>query len=208
MDTRDTKNVNDPTIKERITALLNRPVTAADKLYIESFRIYFDKKGFLTIRQYEFFKSLEDRYSDAKLAQSLEWNAKFDDEKRKRLDLAFMYYRNTPYFSELVRKIALNPNFIPSENQYNSFCNNKYISRAIENYNTPPKYNLCDLVVFRKGKAYPYKEDTLCMIEHVEEKGAYRAGDRQYKLLIIGSEESRVVCEDQIKLYREKNAKD
>jgi len=198
----DSIRVQDPEIEKRCDALLLLPLHAQDKNYVESFRNFFRKHFYLTEKQFNFLKSIEQRYSKESIDKSLEWIANFDEEKRKRLDIAFDYYRITPYFSDLVNKIARNPNFIPTEKQYNSMCHNKYVDAAIRNFNAPPKYNLCDLVVFRETTHGYRDRNVVGMIEDINEKGAYSAGMRTYKMLIIGSEESLSVTEKEIKLYR------
>lgn len=192
-------------VMQDIQALLLKNITASDRNYVDSFRSFLEKRGYLTNKQYNFFKSVESKYSDDRIKQYEDWIASYDDEKRKLFELATRYYFLTPYFRELVTRAKKDPNFIPTERQFDAMCKNKYFIRAMENYKQPPKYDYGDVVVFRKSRLS--NQDLVCIIENISDEPSFVKGGRTYKLLVLGQEDSMTVAEDEIKLHREPKKK-
>lgn len=199
--------INDPAISGRIEDLMKKDLSVSDRNIIVSMREFFSKRSYLSEKQHRFFCSIEARYSDDRIKKSIEWSDTFDADKRARFDLACKYYKTTRYFTDIVNFADKNPAYIPTEKQYNNMCNNKYFEKAVENYNTPPKYSLADIVVFRDNKRSYHRDKSLvCLIEDLSEEGSFYKGQRSYKLLVIGQEDRISVVEDEIKLYREKKS--
>lgn len=201
----DEGRVYSNTAAGEIDTLLLKNLTPSDRTYVDSFKSFLTKRGYLTNKQYNFFKSVESKYSDDRIKQHEEWVASYDDEKRKTFELAVRYYFLTPYYRELVTRAKKDPSFIPSQKQFEAMCNNKYFTRAMEYYKQPPKYDYGDLVVFRKS--YRSDSDLICVVEHISEEPSFTKGGRTYKLLALGREDSITVAEDEIKLYREPKKK-
>lgn len=197
----DEGRVYSNTAMQEVEALLAKNLNPSDRTYIDSFHQWLKRRGYLTNKQYNFFKSVESKYSDERIKQNEEWLASYDDEKRKLFELAVKYYFLTPYFRETVSRAKKDPKFIPTQKQFEAMCNNKYFTRAMEYYNQPPKYDYGDLVVFRKSRLD--RADLICMIEYINPEPAFRKGARTYKLLVLGQEDNMTVMEDEIKLYRE-----
>lgn len=199
--------ITDPAIADRIEDLLKKNINVSDRNIIVSMKEYFSKKNYLSEKQHNFFKSIEARYAEDRIKKSLEWSASFDAEKRERFQIACKYYKTTRYFTDIVNFAHKNPNYIPTEKQYNNMCHNKYFEKALENYKTPPKFELADIVVFRDNrKSYHRDKSLVCMIESISDEPSFYKGQRTYKLLIIGQEDNICVMEDEIKPYREKKS--
>jgi len=196
--------VYDVSLEDRLEAILSKKISDADRTIIFSFQKYYKKNNFLSEKQYNFFVVLETRYSEERIKESQEWVSNFTDEMKEKFRLAVKYYKSTNYFGDVVRIAANNPAYIPTEKQYNKMCENKYFMRALEYYNTPPKYELADLVVFRKSAGYGRNQDLVCLVESISDDPSFHSHGRSYKLLVIGKEDSMTVLEDEIKLYRRK----
>lgn len=201
----DEGRVHSSTAMAEVEILLLKNLTPSDRTYVDSFHSFLKRRGYLTNKQYNFFKSVESKYSDERIKQNEDWVASYDDEKRNLFELAVRYYFLTPYFRELVTRAKKDPSFIPSQKQFEAMCKNKYFIRAMEYYNQPPKYNYGDLVVFRKSRLR--SENLICMVEHISPEPSFTKGARTYKLLVLGQEDSMTVAEDEIKLYREPKKK-
>ncbi len=197
--------VSDKTIEQRLKDVIRKPLTDAERAILSSFQNFFERKGSLTTKQYNLLGSIQNRYCDANIQKTNEWITNFDEEKKARLKLAAKYYEQTRYFSDLVYRIKSEPNYIPTEKQYNSMCHNKYFENALKNYNAPPTFALADLVVFRNNnRTYHRDKSIIGLIEAIDERPSFEKGGRIYTMMILGTEDSYKVPESDIKMYREK----
>lgn len=185
-----------------IDSLLEKKLEGKHYDIISSFKSYYERHGKLTERQASYLASLVDRYSES----TEEWVNSFDEEKRNTFKMAVAYYFKTPYFQEVVKKCYLNKDFIPSRRQYEKMCQNKYFLRALENYKTPPKYEVGDMICWRKS-IYRGQEPCVGLVESVSDAPSYHHGDRRYTILWLHDGNRLETSERSIKLYRESKNK-
>lgn len=169
---------------------------------------WYDDKYTLTDRQFSYMKNIVDKFSP----DNQDFINNYTDDMRKRFKLACDYYRSTTYFADLVRKSDMDKTFIPSRRQYDRMCDNKYFNKALENYNSKPRYNIGDMICLRKRMSIYMHDASECVgiVAGVEETPSFRAGLRKYNIMwISGNYHTNNVSEMYIKLYREsKVAKD
>ncbi len=199
--------LNDPEILVRIERMIANPdVHFADMEIFKSFKDRWDKHNNITKKQEDFLKSLEARYDPQRLAAAKDWISSYDEEKRKAFKLAVQYYSATMYFTDIVNKAKTNPDYIPTYNQFVALTQNKYFLRAQAAFNTPPKYNIGDLVVFRKTH-YKSGQENIFLVEEVVDENVFVLAHRRYKLMVLGTPEIETATEGDIKMYREKKGK-
>jgi hypothetical protein len=135
----------------RLDALLNKELTEIDRNFIQSLKAGLARWGSLTVGQVQGLERVETRYSDEAAAAKANWIASFDDEKRKILKICATYYATTGYFHGLAGKALEDPDFIPSEKQYEAMCQNSYAKKIVEATLAEPAYKVGEHVKLCKG---------------------------------------------------------
>lgn len=126
---------------------VNLSSSQADIVY--SFETFYGKKGFLTEKQYQLLQKFAAEFSQEKLDADAVWRSNFTDEMRNNLNIVCKYYKNTGYFSSIVREWEKDIAYIPSEQQYQKICQNTYAKKVIETHKAPTIFNNGDLVGLR-----------------------------------------------------------
>lgn len=124
-----------------------------EKEFVDSVSAQFAKSGKLSVNQERVILSCLEKVSPAKLKEKDEWEKSYDDEKRKIAKMCAEYYRHEGYFATLADDILDKEDFIPTKEQYEKMCGNKYALRVIENSKTEHIFNVGDLVQLRSGVA-------------------------------------------------------
>ena len=174
-------------------------------------------KGRLTPGQESWYGSLQEKYSEQKIAELLEWEKKWGDSHRKTaIRVAAYYSANPPYFQNYVSKIESDPkNFILSKREWDKFCENKYAKKIRAEYDSDPKYKVGQLVQIRKTNKVRVANGNQ-LVGRVSEKFGFvmkvdarqitRAakGSRVYSVLLTGATSPIFCHEADIKNARRK----
>jgi hypothetical protein len=172
---------------------------------INSLKNYWDKNGFITENQYNMFLNFEEKFSPRRLQEEKDWLANYDYEKRNTFKLALEYYRRTTYFQDIVRKAITTKDFIPDSREYAKFCENPYVKRAFEAYNSSPVYSHGDIVTIRKSYS-PWGEQQIGMVQSISDTQTFCKGLRRYTIMWFTSNKISETEERALKLYREPKA--
>ena len=125
-------------------------VSENDRNIIESMKSFFTSRSYITERQYEFLKKLNDKYNDEKLEAVAEWRESFTQAMRDKLNIVCEYYSGTGYFSNIVRLWEMDKeNYIPTPEKYEKITENAYAKKLIESRSAENEFNLGDLVCLR-----------------------------------------------------------
>ena len=128
-------NVSSPELEARLQRLrvpLYKHLTDWEKGFVESISDAYKKYKGLSPKQFETFEKIEVKYNASAMSDKAEWLATFDSEKQETLRLVTNYYRQCGYFSNLVRRIDSDPDYVPDETTWKKFCENKYAKKVLK----------------------------------------------------------------------------
>jgi len=197
-------------IQERISKLLDNPtLPTSTQLFLESLRNYHGAKGCLTEAQANAFASIEKNNRPEELEKKKKWVTQYDDEKRNIARICAQYYAPGAYFTDLARCILGNPEFVPTEKQYNAMCCNKYAKKVIENTFSEPKYAVGTFVALRASSRGNWDLKQFCKGKPLmvidNDCGpiiSAAKGAKRYRILPIGSSQHFDVEERDLKLCK------
>ncbi len=141
-----------PTITKRLEALAKvvKPSTW-DAGFVESVTKQNNTGRKLSDKQLETIAKIEDRNSVKNQAARSEWFNNYDEYHREIAKVCAEYYSNSHYYQDLSKKILSNPDFIPTQKQWESMCQNKYALKVIKNHESEPKFDSQSVVEIRKS---------------------------------------------------------
>jgi len=127
-----------------------KTVSDNERNIVESMKTFFVSRAYLTERQYDFLKKLNDKYNEEKLQTIDKWRESFNQEMRDKLNVVCEYYSGSGYFSNITRLWEKDKeNYIPTPEQYEKITENSYAKRLVESRTSPSEFNLGDLVSLR-----------------------------------------------------------
>jgi len=186
---------------EKLTALLGRvDVSERDKNFLTSLKSNLARYGSLTERQLNALERIAERYSDEGQARIAEWAETYRSRRDEAVIAANYYLSNPPYYGELALKITSDPDFVPTERQFNAITQNKYAQKVIAATLSEPLYPEGMLIegrasgrlMIRGKKAFVMK------VNHGHVVNAAK-GTKRYLVLPIGAPTPIVVEEREIK---------
>tara|TARA_R100000008_G_C3582999_1_gene169931 strand:+ start:1177 stop:1860 length:684 start_codon:yes stop_codon:yes gene_type:complete len=146
------KVVKDSDIIEDIENLLNSNLPKETKEFLNSLRGYCLKEGGLTLKQYKALKSIEESFSPENILAREIWEKEYNNEKREIAKVCALYYIETPYFTELAKKVLEGEkDCILSRKAYEAMCENNYAKRVRHASFSEPEYAVGTLVKFRRS---------------------------------------------------------
>ena len=192
------QKIKDDTILERIENILKVPfIYESTKQFLKSVHEQYNKNGNLTEAQIKSVKKIEEKYSSETVLDYENWKSQYSDEKKKIATACAHYYKaNPPYFAELSRKILQNSDFIPTEKQYRSMCENNFAKKVVRETTSEPKFKVGQLVRGRKNASLSIVDGFFSVIEigTVPVTSAAK-GAKKYTLLPLGKTKI-VECEE------------
>ena len=190
--------IKDDSILERIESILKIPfMYGSTKQFLDSIYEQYNKNGSVTEAQLNAVKKIEEKYSKDTIAEYKRWKIKYDDEKKEIAKICALYYRNNPpYFKDLSEKILKDPDFTPTEKQFNSMCKNKFTQKVVDETKAEPKFARGELVQGRKNGPLKIRDYYFSVIEIGAKPVVSSAkGAKIYTLLPLG-ETQMVECEE------------
>ena len=112
---------------------------------VESFTNFIKQKKCLTPGQANFLVNIE-----RQCLPNEDWESAFTEEMRENMRLAAQYYDTTPYFDILGAKVINDPEYIPTETEYQKMVLNKYAQKAIACFRQPAKWAKGEQAMFRQ----------------------------------------------------------
>tara|TARA_R110000824_G_scaffold17084_2_gene69869 strand:+ start:2529 stop:3182 length:654 start_codon:yes stop_codon:yes gene_type:complete len=181
--------IKDDSVLERIENILKIPfVFGSTKQFLQSIHEQYNRNGNMTKAQLNAIVKIEDKYSEETMAQYEEWVSNYDNKKQEIAKICACYYKhNPPYFKDLSEKILNEADFIPTEKQYKSMCENKFTQKVIRETQSVPKFIVGQLVQGRKNAPIKIRDLYFSVIE-VGSKPVLSAakGAKIYTLLPLG----------------------
>jgi hypothetical protein len=184
---------------------------------VESLKTWYNGHGYLSPRQTELFKKIEQEYTSEAVQARNTWVSTYGEREREIATICAHYYAATlgegaPYFTELAQRVLSEPHFVPSEKQWRAMCSNKYAQRVLEATRAPPKYPVGTLVQFRANER-PLNVITgdavnggIVLDTDVSPVTRAAKGTKKYSILLMGGKAPLIIEERRLKvLKRRKN---
>jgi hypothetical protein len=133
----------------RLATLLADPaLTQKHKEFVSSIDSFYTKKQYLSPKQFEYFEKIESQYSNTAKQAKTNWNSQFDSAMKETFKICVFYYKNQGqgFFRNIIEKVENDPNYIPTFEEYEKLCNNKYTKRIMAGYKAKSKYEVDQLV--------------------------------------------------------------
>lgn len=171
-----------------------------EKNFLTSIKDYFVKYNKLSDGQFNHLDKIAQRYTADAVKQRDEWYASWNDQKKDNFKKIIDYYLNSVYYTTITRKVQDNPEYIPTEKEYDTIVNNKYAQRYLNNLNSAPKYQVGDLVQIRSSW---YRQGEIGTIIEVRNIDSWVSGSRKYLVNLLGEDDAREWEERGLKKFRE-----
>ena len=171
-----------------------------EKNFPTSIKDYFVKYNKLSDGQFNHLDKIAQRYTADAVKQRDEWYASWNDQKKDNFKKIIDYYLNSVYYTTITRKVQDNPEYIPTEKEYDTIVNNKYAQRYLNNLNSAPKYQVGDLVQIRSSW---YRQGEIGTIIEVRNIDSWVSGSRKYLVNLLGEDDAREWEERGLKKFRE-----
>jgi hypothetical protein len=199
------QELTDPGLTDRIKNLATRPdLNNWEKEFLTSIGQYQLLKKRLSAGQYNAMRKIEENHSEEKLTKQKEFADSFTDEMRENMKIVAGIYRatNSVYHKELVNKILDDDKFVPTQEQYNKFMNNKYAQGYVVNYKVAPKFNIGDAVAPSSLDRYSQWKGAIVVQNTDILPMSHAAGGKRYMILPYGETNTVIVEERAIKFLR------
>jgi len=159
--------VKDDSVLERIENILKFPfIFASTKHFLKSIYDQYNKNGNLTQAQLNAVDKIDKKYSKETILDYEMWKEKYNEDKKDLARICAFYYKNNPpYFKELSERILSDLNFVPTEKQFISMCENKFTQKVIRETKAKPKFAVGQLVQGRKNAPIKIKDFYFSVIE-------------------------------------------
>lgn len=171
-----------------------------EKNFLTSIKDYFVKYNRLSDGQFSHLDNIAQRYTADAIKQRDAWYASWNDEKKDKFRKIVDYYLTSVYYTNITRKAQDNPEYIPTEKEYDTLVNNKYAQKFLKNLEIPAKYQVGDLVQIR---ASWYRAGEIGTIIEVQVAESWVQGSRKYLVNLLGEDMTKEYEERAIKKFRE-----
>jgi len=164
----------------------------------------------LSPRQIEILEKSEKNYSDEVLAAHKGWEESWDADKARQLQIVAAYYYRNGYFQNIVASAMADPDWIPTQKQYNAVTGNKFAQAVLTNSLGEPKFATASMAEFRKAArvSYALRGRPALILRALPEVLTHAKGGKRYEVLPVGSA-IPIMCEerDLKKARKRKNTK-
>lgn len=197
----------DPLADRLAATFLRCPAGSWDQGFVESLQGQVAKSYQLSSRQLEILAKIEARYSDEVVAEAQAWESTYlaDSELQLRAKVVVGYYKGTPYFKQIVGKIASGA--VPSKQDYDRFVENKFAQKVWAAWIAEAKYpvgsyvRLRDTAPGQTRRACGVKPCVVIETNAAPPKSA-AVGAKVYKVLPFGGSAAVFVEERMLKKAR------
>lgn len=118
-------------IPAKLTRLLkDAPLNDWEKNFCESLLVNFVKQGGLTEKQFYHLERLEKKFPTQE--QSAEWLERFPSLK-ENWEILVKYYAGTQYYNSITDKWKRNPDYVPTQAEFEKLNNNNYAPKILTN---------------------------------------------------------------------------
>ena len=167
----------------------------------------------LSARQIETLEKIEARHTDEILAERAACvNGGYGEAERDCMRLALTYYATTQYFMGPRADFFADDNYIPSFEVYDKIVNNQYARKVLAAWDAAPKFASGSMVQLRattpitrrrQPTGAHVRPNVVCIVISTSEPIISAAkGCKRYKVLPVGSAETFLVEERDLKIHR------
>ena len=185
-----------PELEARIEKAMAMPLVSDwERNFLSSLAQGAKQYGSLTGKQESILQRIESNNNPEAQAARKNWREGYSDEMRQKMKIAARYYwNNPPYFGELAKRVLNDDDFIPTEKQYRSMVENKYVQKVLDNMNSVtifPVGSIARVRTVATGHVMRYHRDKMVMIIDYPDKVAGAAkGAIPVVVLPVGSTET------------------
>lgn len=178
--------------------------------FLKSLRTSLEEWGSLTEKQSRALEKIEKLSTPEAQQEAEEWKKEYPKLRKDAVICAKYYLSNPPYFEVISKKILASDSFVPSKDQFEALCRNKYTKRVLQEYYRKPAFARGDLVQIRDGSAVPWHlsklKQKLCVVidNQYDLVPSHAHGAKTYKLLPFGKQQTMLCQERWIKSFRNK----
>tara|TARA_R110000824_G_scaffold31156_3_gene101734 strand:- start:51 stop:986 length:936 start_codon:yes stop_codon:yes gene_type:complete len=104
----------------------------------------------LTPKQESLIERVSEKYTDDRVASGRLFAAEFKAKHQQRFKAACEYYSQVGYFKHIVERSA-DPEYVPSEGEFEKVTDNKYAQKVLTEYFKDPKYPAGGMISFRSN---------------------------------------------------------
>lgn len=112
-----------------------KDLTPKHKEVVLSMKTFFESKGFLTSGQKSFFESIEKTYQ-----KDESWETAFTPKMMEDWKWVLSYYKTTSYFQKQVERQTLNPDRVPTKEEWEKIAQNRYAKKVLKTKEEPALY--------------------------------------------------------------------
>jgi len=183
-----------------------------DRGFLESIQSQYNRSGQLSEKQLQILERVEKNNDPDAVANKKRWIENFDDKKKESVKVCATYYDCAGYFQNLVNKI-LRPEdgkeYIPTEKEYRSMCENKYAQKILTAHFDKPLYQEGSIVLLRASAPLAVKKtcnhnQAIVIQSNASNPESAAKGAKIYKILPVGCSEIRHVEERYLKKFKKK----
>ena len=184
-----------------------------DRGFLESIKEQYNRNGKISPKQDNTLFNIMRNNDPEVLENKRRWYDSFDERKKQNVKIVARYYDCAGYFQALVSKIlrpADGKEYIPTEKEYRSMCENKYAMKILAAWNEKPLYESGSMVLLRASAPHSIKRECKSDQAVILEANARHPlsaakGAKIYRILPVGSAETFFIEERYIKKYRKKS---
>tara|TARA_Y100000034_G_scaffold45476_1_gene55926 strand:- start:1286 stop:1948 length:663 start_codon:yes stop_codon:yes gene_type:complete len=190
--------IKDDKVFETVNKLLELPwMFGGTKDFLISIKELYEKHGELTKNQIDAINRIKEKNSQETAESYNKWVSNYDEEKREIASICALYYKNNPpYFSQLAERIFNESDFVPSEKQYKSMCENKFTKKVIEATKAEAKYPVGTVIRGRKNAPINIRDSLFSVIKiNATAVQSAAKGAKMYELLPFGKTHT-IFCEE------------
>jgi hypothetical protein len=167
-------------------------LTDWEKGFVSSVSKGLTRYGSLTDGQQGVLKKIVDKYSSENVERRASWKDSYTGEAKQDFMTMVDYYKaNPPYYQDVIRSVALDENYAPSEKLWRSMCENKYAKRVLATSKADNLYPDGTLVTVRDTANTPgfltrWRGKSALVISHPEGVRSAAKGSKRIVILPIG----------------------
>jgi len=184
-----------PELESRIDkALATNSISDWERSFLSSVALGVKQYGSLTGKQESILQRIENNNNPEVQAARKNWRDGYNDDMREKMNVAARYYlNNPPYFADLAGRVLNDDAFIPTEKQYRSMVENKYVQKVLDNMSSVPTFPVGSMAQVRKSNVRSiarYADKMVMIIDYPDKVAGAAKGAIPVIVLPVGWSET------------------
>jgi len=161
----------------------------------------------LSERQTDILDKIRAKYSDEAMGVRDQWYTSWNDEKAESYRVVMEYYARSGYFKRQVSAWKSDNDLVPTMEDYTKVTDNKFAKKVLAGWHAAPKFPCGSMVSLGSGAGWSLRQKCptgLAVVVGVNASVPSSAarGNKVYKLLPVGSTQTLLAEERQLKRAR------